>query len=81
MKKILYIFSGLVTILLFVNNVTGPVARQQKGYTGAPGDQPGTCNTCHNSGTFAPTATLQIFDATGTTAVTKYALGADTRSD
>jgi hypothetical protein len=77
MKKILYIFSGLVTILLFVNNATGPVTRQQKGYTGAPGDQPSTCITCHNSGTFAPTATLQILDATGTTAVTKYTLGAE----
>jgi hypothetical protein len=77
MKKILYIFSGLVTILLFANNALGPVARQQKGYTGAPGDQPNTCATCHNTGTFAATATLQVFDAAGTTAVTKYALGTE----
>jgi hypothetical protein len=77
MKKMLYIFSGLVTILLFVNNATGPVIRQQKGYTGAPGDQANTCVTCHNTGTFAPTATLQVFDAAGTTAVTKYALGVE----
>jgi hypothetical protein len=77
MKKILYIFSALATILLFVNNATGPVVRQQKGYTGAPGDQANTCATCHNSGTFAPTATIQVFDAAGTTAVTKYALGVE----
>ncbi len=77
MKKVLYIFSGLVTILLFVNNSTGPVVRQQKGYTGAPGDQPSTCVTCHNSGTFAPTATIEVFNAAGTTAVTKYALGTE----
>jgi Secretion system C-terminal sorting domain len=77
MKKILYIFFGLATILLFANNALGPVARQQKGYTGAPGDQPSTCVTCHNTGTFAPTATIQVFDAAGTTAVTKYALGVE----
>jgi hypothetical protein len=75
MKKILYIFSAFATILLFVNNATGPVVRQQKGYTGAPGDQPSTCVTCHNTGVFAPTATIQVFDSLGTTAVTKYALG------
>ena len=73
----LYIFSGLATILLFVNNATGPARAQQRGYTGAPGDQAATCVTCHNGGTFAPTATLQVFDAAGTTAVTKYALGVE----
>lgn len=75
MKKILYIFSGLVTILLFVNNATGPAARQGKGFTGAPGDEPNTCVTCHSAGTFGTTATIQVFDSVGTTAVTKYALG------
>jgi Secretion system C-terminal sorting domain/Reeler domain len=77
MKKVLYIFSAVATILVFVNNAGGPIVKQQKGYTGAPGDQPSTCITCHNTGTFAPTATLQVFDAAGTTAVTKYALGAE----
>ncbi len=75
MKKILYIFSGMVTILLFINNATGPIVKQQKGYTGAPGDQPNTCVTCHNSGTYGSSATIQVFDSLGTTAVTKYALG------
>jgi hypothetical protein len=75
MKKVLYTFYALATIFLFVNNATGPIVVQQLGYTGAPGDQPNTCATCHNTGTFAPTATIQVFDSLGTTAVTKYALG------
>jgi hypothetical protein len=75
MKKVLYIFCAVTAVFLFTNNAGGPIIRQQKGYTGAPGDQPNTCATCHNSGTFAATATLQVFDAAGTTAVTKYALG------
>jgi hypothetical protein len=77
MKKILYTFSAFATILLFVSNARGPVVAQQKGYTGAPGDQASTCVTCHSAGTFAPTATIQVFDAAGTTAVTKYALGVE----
>lgn len=75
MKKIIYLFASFATILLFVNNATGPVAKQQKGYTGAPGDQPNTCVTCHNSGTYGSSATIQVFDSLGTTAVTKYVLG------
>ncbi len=74
MKKVLYSFAALATLLLFLNNVTGPASKQGKGYTGAPGDEPNTCATCHNAGTFGTTATLQILDAAGTTAVTKYAL-------
>ena len=75
MKKILYTFSAFATILLFVNNATGPIKVQQLGYTGAPGDQPSTCLTCHNTGTYGSSATIQVFDSAGTTAVTKYALG------
>ena len=75
MKNILYIFSAFATILLFINNATGPINVQQAGYTGAPGDQPNTCTTCHNTGTYGASATLQIFDSLGTTLVTKYALG------
>jgi hypothetical protein len=77
MKKIFYTFSAIAALVLFLNNAGGPVVRQQKGYTGAPGDQPSTCITCHSSGTFAPTATLQVFDAAGATAVTKYALNTE----
>jgi hypothetical protein len=77
MKKIIYTFFAVAFLVLFLNNAGGPVVRQQKGYTGAPGDQPMTCLTCHNTGTFAPTATLQVFDAAGTTAVTKYALNTE----
>jgi Secretion system C-terminal sorting domain len=75
MKRSIYIpFCGILTILFFINNATGPIVKQQKGYTGAPGDQAGTCATCHNTGTFAPTAKIEIFDSTGTTLITKYAL-------
>ena len=75
MRRVLYIFLALATISLFVNNAAGPAARQGKGYTGAPGDEPNTCVTCHSAGTFGTTATIQVFDSAGTTAVTKYALG------
>jgi hypothetical protein len=75
MKKILYFFTAFATVLLFMNNATGPVAKQQKGYTGAPGDQANTCRTCHNAGTFGSSATLEVLDSAGTTVVTKYALG------
>lgn len=75
MKKTFYIFSAIVTVLLFANNAAGPIVRQQKGYTGAPGDQANTCATCHNSGTFGASAKLEVFDSLGTTLVTKYALG------
>lgn len=74
MKRIMYTFSAVALLFLFLNNARGPVVAQQKGYTGAPGDQAMTCITCHNTGTFAATATIQVFDAAGTTAVTKYAL-------
>lgn len=75
MKKTFYIFSAIAAILLFASNATGPVVRQQKGYTGAPGDQANTCATCHNTGTFGATAKLEVFDSLGTTLVTKYVLG------
>ena len=75
MKKMLYSLAAIATILLFANNSTGPIRVQQKGYTGAPGDQSNTCRTCHNTGTFGSSATLEVFDSLGTTLVTKYALG------
>lgn len=75
MKKIFYVLMPLVAILLFVNNTSGPVVVQQKGYTGAPGDQANTCRTCHNTGTYGSSAIIEVFDSAGTIAVTKYALG------
>jgi hypothetical protein len=75
MKKILYSTLTLAIALMFLNNARGPVAAQGKGYTGAPGDQPNTCATCHNTGTFNPTMSIRLFDSTGTTAVTRYVLG------
>jgi hypothetical protein len=74
MKKVIYIFSTVALALLFLNNATGPIVRQQKGYTGAPFDQPNTCVTCHSSGTFAPTLKIELFDSLGTTPVTRYAV-------
>jgi hypothetical protein len=79
MKKIIYstIFLGM-TALLFLNNATGPAFRQKKGYTGSPvkgGTTEGTCQTCHNTGTFNPTAKLEALDSAGTAAVTSYQLG------
>jgi hypothetical protein len=74
-NKVYTLFACVAIAVTLISNARGPVAAQQKGYTGAPGDQAGTCATCHNSGTFAPTATLQLFDSLGTTAATRYALG------
>jgi Secretion system C-terminal sorting domain len=76
MKKLIYAVFTLAFALLFLNNSTGPVVRQQKGYTGAPGDQPGTCATtgCHTGGTFNPTLKIELFDSLGTTAVARYVL-------
>ncbi len=75
MKKIIYIFMPLLAILLFINNASGPIVVQQKGYTGAPGDQANTCRTCHNTGTYGSSAVIEVFDSAGTTPITKYALG------
>jgi Secretion system C-terminal sorting domain len=76
MKKVIYTFLTLSVALFFLNNAGGPVVRQQKGYTGAPFDQPSTCATCHNAGSFAPTLKIELFDSLGTNAVTaKYELG------
>jgi Secretion system C-terminal sorting domain len=74
-RKAYTLLLGVFTVLFFINNVTGPIVKQQKGYTGAPGDQAGTCATCHNTGTFAPTAKIEVFDSLGTTLVTRYVLG------
>jgi hypothetical protein len=74
MKKLTFTLFALITALLFLNNARGPIVVQQRGYTGAPGDQPNTCLTCHNSGTFNPTMTIELFDSIGTTRVTRYAL-------
>ena len=77
MKKVLYSFVALATILLFVNSAQGPAIKFKKGYTGAPDgtSNESTCASCHSAAAFGATAKLEIFDSTGTTAVTKYALG------
>jgi hypothetical protein len=79
MKKIIYtgVFLGSIA-LLFLNNSSGPAVAQKKGYTGSPvknGTTEGTCQNCHNAGTFNPTAKLEVFDSAGTVAATSYQLG------
>lgn len=77
MKRSFYIILSFcaISVIFFTSNALGPVVRQQKGFTGAPGDATGTCANCHNTGTFNPTAKIEVLDSAGTKAVTQYALG------
>jgi Secretion system C-terminal sorting domain/Reeler domain len=76
MKLLSYgVFAFIGIAIICLSNALGPVARQQRGYTGAPGDQPNTCATCHNTGTFNPTAALQVLDSLGSSPVTRYQPG------
>ena len=79
MKKTIYIFTALVfAAILFSSHAGGYAAVEGIGLTGAPGDtkltngDAVTCQSCHNSGSFNPSATLELFNEAGTTAVTKY---------
>jgi hypothetical protein len=76
--KILYTsFALLSGALMLTSNAGGVAAVQNKGYTGAPGDEmvnpntPKLCSSCHTGGTFNPTATIQLLDANNNV-VTKY---------
>lgn len=79
MKKTTYIFTVLVlATILFSSHAGGYAAVEGLGLTGAPGDtkltngDAVTCQSCHNSGSFNSSATLELFNEAGTTAVTKY---------
>jgi Secretion system C-terminal sorting domain len=79
--QFLYIsFALLSSAFLFTSNAGGVAAVQNKGYTGAPGDEmlnpntPKLCGSCHTGGTYNPTATIQLLDANNTP-VTKYNAG------
>lgn len=77
MKKIIYTSLSLFVFgLLFLNSSKGPAAVRNTGFTGAPikggTTMEGTCQNCHNSGTFNPTGKLEVFDSLGTTAITSY---------
>ena len=79
MKKTSYIFITLVfATILFSSHAGGYAASAGQGLTGAPGDikltngDAVTCQSCHNSGSFNPSATLELFNEAGTTAVAKY---------
>lgn len=74
MKKTIYIFILSGAYFLFTSNAGGPINVQQTGYTGAPIDQSSTCNACHGGGNYGASAKIEVFDATGTTAVTSYQL-------
>jgi Secretion system C-terminal sorting domain len=70
-------FALLSSALLLTSNAGGVAAVQNKGYTGAPGDEmvnpntPKLCSSCHTGGAFNPTATIQLLDANNNP-VTKY---------
>lgn len=75
MKKLIYTFALLGTLILFLNSSGGAASGQDNGYTGAPikgGGKELTCQNCHNGGSFNSSATLAAFDSLGTTAVTSY---------
>lgn len=75
MKRIIYIFASIVILFLYLGNAGGPANVQQIGYTGSPVDQSITCSSCHSGGNYGASASLQVLDSLGTTAVTKYELG------
>jgi hypothetical protein len=76
--KILYTSFALISgAFLLTSNAGGVAAVQNKGYTGAPGDEmanpntPKLCSSCHAGGNYNPTATIQLLDANNNV-VTKY---------
>ncbi len=75
MKKIIFIFGFLSTIVLFTNSASGPAAAQLGGYAGSPLEQNQTCSACHGGGSYGASANLEVFDAAGAVAVSKYVLG------
>jgi hypothetical protein len=74
MKKIIYIFISISSFFLFKGNLGGPVSVQQTGYTGSPVDQSSTCNSCHSGGAYDASASIEVFNDAGTTAVSSYQL-------
>jgi hypothetical protein len=77
MKQVLYAFFALITsAVLFMSNQGGYAAVGGRASTGAPGDEPGgTCQACHNGGTFNPSATIRVFDSAGINQVSSYLPG------
>ncbi len=79
MKKTIYILATLVfATILFSSHAGGYAATEGQGLTGAPGDtklvngDAVTCQSCHNSGSYNPSTTLELLNEAGTAAVTKY---------
>ncbi|MEO0043051.1 MAG: hypothetical protein RL329_2499 [Bacteroidota bacterium] len=65
---------------MLTSSAGGAANSQNKGYTGAPGDElvnpntPKLCNSCHMGGSYNPTATIKLLDASNTP-VTTYRVG------
>lgn len=81
MKKAIYTLFLFAVSLMCISNSGGKAAVENEGMTGAPGDRMQangnavTCQSCHNGGTFNPTAKIEFFNEAGNTAVTKYEAG------
>lgn len=74
MKFIYLLFSCLFVTVLFLANSGGAGAQQGIDRTGSPVGV-GSCASCHNNGTFAPTLKVELLD--GTDIVTTYQPGKD----
>ena len=74
MKFIYSLFSCLLITILFLANSGGAGAQQGIDRTGSPVGI-GSCASCHNSGTFAPTLKVELLD--GADVVTTYQPGKD----
>lgn len=78
MMKFPVVYTCFFVSLCFVllqSNRTGRATNGDEGVTGAPGDtffgnQPKTCGSCHQGGTYNPTASLVLLKANGDTAKT-----------
>lgn len=74
--RIIYTFSILFFgAFLFLSHSTGRATNFNEGNTGAPNDNANngrTCQTCHNSGSFAVTPELTITDSDGNTIAENY---------
>lgn len=69
---------GLLTLcfgmFVMMSHSGGRASQFGEGNTGAPGDNPSTCATCHQGGNFGADITIELLDNTGT-AVTEYLPG------
>ncbi len=74
LKFTLSIFGLLFAMFLFMSNAGGRAAGPGEGNTGAPGDDPKTCGTCHMGGSFGTSISIEVLNSDGE-AVTEYVPG------